>query len=150
MAGRQGDPLTPSRLLIALISSIAGVCFATLAALSIRAAAFPVRRFHAASIIIAGIAICLVLLALRAAITAGTAHEDAIALALRRGMLGAFVGLIAIFVALVMFGDDTRSFLAHGLNQRTSSFTTFPLLVVSVLLGFGAGFVIRRPEKSGT
>ena len=139
--------MTAARFVIAVISALAGVCFAAIAALSIRAAAFPARRFHVFSIVIAVLAICLVLLAFRAALTAGAAHEDAIAMALRRGMLGAFVGLIAIFVALVMFGDETRSFLAHALNRHTSTFTTFPLLLASVLLGFAAGFVVRSPER---
>lgn len=139
--------MSATRVTIAVISAVAAVGFIALAALSVRAAAYPARRFHLFSIVIAIVAVCLAGLAVRAVIAARSAHEDAIALALRRGMVGGFVGLMLIFIALIMFGDDTRSMLAHGLNQRTSSFTTFPLLVVSVLLGFGAGFVIRRPER---
>lgn len=140
--------MTGARLLITIISAVTGVCFALLAAASIRAAAFPARRFHVFSIVIAVVAVCVIGLALRAAVTATNADEDAMLFALRRGMFGAFAGLIVIVLLLLMFGDSTRSFLAHALNRPTSSLTTFPLLVASVLLGFGAGFVIRRPVKS--
>ncbi len=136
-----------ARTVITVISAATLVCFAALTALSIRAALFPARRFHAFSIVIAFVAVCFVLLALRAVITARNADEDSMLLALRRGMFGAFIGLILIILFLLLFGDATRSFVAHALNNPTSSFTIFPLLVASVLLGFGAGFVIRKPAK---
>ena len=135
-------------MVIVAISAAAAVCFAALTALSIRAALFPVRRFHVFSIVIAVVAICFACLALRTAFTAGRADEDSMLLALRHGMFGAFIGLILIILSLVLFGDTTRSFVAHALNRPTSSLTTFPLLVASVLVGFAAGFVIRKPAGS--
>jgi uncharacterized membrane protein len=137
-----------ARTVIVLISAAAGVCFAALTALSIRAALFPARRFHVFSIVIAVVAICFACLALRAAFTAGGADEDSMLLSLRHGMFGAFAGLILSVLSLVLFGDTTRSFVAHALNRPTSTLTTFLLLVASVLLGFAAGFVVRKPANS--
>lgn len=136
--------MTGARALIIGISAATGVCFAVLAGLSISAMALPVRRFQVFSIVIAAVAICLGYLAFRAAI-AGKTDEETVVASLHRGMVGAFVGLIVIIVLLLMFRIDTHGFLAHALGKPASSFTTFRLLVASVLLGFGTGFVVRIP-----
>jgi hypothetical protein len=140
--------MTGARLLIIGISAATGTCFAILAGLSISAMAVPVRRFHVASIAVAAIAICLGWLALRATMAGvndeGT--EDTV-VALHRGMVGAFVGLIFIVASLLMFGADAR-FLAHAVGKPTSSFTPIRLLAAAVLLGFGAGFVVGVPTAT--
>lgn len=137
--------MTGARFLIIAISSVTGACYAALAGLSISAIVVPVRRFHVLSIVIAAVAIALAYLAFRAAIAGQTDEETVIASA-RRGMIGAFVGLIVIVVLLIMFKADMQGFFAHALGKRASSFTTFRLLSASVLLGFGAGFVARIPK----
>jgi uncharacterized protein YacL len=134
--------VTGTRTLIIVISAATGVCFTILAGLSIRAAVAPVRRFHISSVAIAIVAACLAYLAFRAAARAADADEEALVASLRPGTIGAVVGLIIIFLLLLMFGDHTRSLLAHALSQPTSSFTTPLLLIASVLLGFGTGFVL--------
>jgi hypothetical protein len=141
--------LTAARVLSIGISAATGTCFAVLAGLSISAMAVPVRRFHVASIVLAAVAICLAWLAFRAAMADITDEgtED-IVIALHRGMVGAFVGLIFIVALLLMFGADARGFLAHALGKPTSSFTPFRLLAAAVLLGFGTGFVIRVPSAT--
>jgi hypothetical protein len=141
---QRGDFVTGARVLIIGISAVTGACFAALAGLSISAMVLPVRRFHVASVVIAAVAICLGYLAFRAAIASKTDEETVIA-ALRRGIIGALVGLVVIFAFLLMFGPDTRGFLAHALGKPASSFTTFRLLVAAVLLGFGAGFAVPMP-----
>ncbi len=139
--------MTGARILITGISAATGTCFAVLAGLSISAVAFPVRRFHVFSIVVAAVAICLAYLAFRAAI-AGKTDEETLAASLHRGIIGAFVGLIVMVAFLIMFRPDTYAFLAHALGKPASSFTTFRLLVASVLLGFGAGFVLRMPTTT--
>lgn len=134
-----------ARILIISISAATGMCFAVLAGLSISAIAVPVRRFHPFSIVIAAVAICLGYLAYRAAI-AGKADEETLVGSLRRGIFGAFVGLILIIAFLFMFGADTRALLAHALDQPAPGFTTFRVLIASVLLGFGTGFVVGMPR----
>lgn len=134
--------------MITVISAAVAVCFAALTTLGVRAALFPARRFHPFSVVAAIIAFFFFCLALRTLITGTRADEDGLLLALRRGMFGAFAGLILIIVSLLMFGDTTRSMLAHAVNQPTSSFTTVPLLVAFVLLGFAAGFVISNPART--
>lgn len=133
-----------ARALIIGICAATGMCFAVLAGLAFRAAAFPVRRFHIASLVMTAAAVLLAYLAYRAAI-AGRTDEDTLVAALRRGIMGGFIGLIVIIAFLFMFGADTQAFLAHALGQPASSFTTFRLLVASVLLGFGTGFAARMP-----
>lgn len=143
--------MTGTRALIIAISTATGVCFTILASMSIGAIVAPVRRFHISSVVIAAVAGCLAYVAFRAAARARDTDEEALIALLRPGMISAFAALIIIFVLLFMFGDHTRSLLAHALSQPTSSFTTFRLLVASVLLGFGTGFVVRvttlRKEK---
>lgn len=131
-----------ARVLITVISAATGACFALLAGLSIRAMAFPVRRFHNFSIVIAVGAGFLACLAFRLAMARDN-DEEVLVTSLQRGIAGAFVGLFAVTLLLFMFGTETRSFVAHSLNRPTSSFTTFRLLIAWVLLGFGAGFVLR-------
>jgi hypothetical protein len=97
------------------------------------------------SVVIAVVAICLGLMAFRAAIAGNTDEETAVA-SLRRGIIGAFIGLLVIAAFLLMFRTDTQGFLAHAMGKPASSFTTFRLLMASVLLGFGAGFVVRLPS----
>jgi uncharacterized membrane protein YedE/YeeE len=111
----------------------------------------PVRRFHISSVVVAVISVCLAILAFRAA-TMET-DEEAMVPSLRRGMFGAFLALVIICIFIFMLGNETRSFLAHSLSMPTSSFPTSPVLIGSVLLGFGAGFVLSialsRRHKSG-
>jgi hypothetical protein len=134
--------VTGTRALITVISAATGACFVILAGLGIRAAVAPVRRFHISSVAIAVVAGCLAYLAFRAAARARDTDEEAMIASLRPGIIGAFLALIIIFVLLLMFGDHTRSLLAHALSQPTSNFTTPLLLGASVLLGFGTGFVV--------
>jgi hypothetical protein len=133
------------RILFIGISSATGAGFATLAGLSISAIAVPVRRFHAFSIVIAAVAVCLAYLAFRAALS-GQIDEEAVAASLRNGVVGAFVGMIVIVALLLMFSPGIQGFLAHALGKRASSFTTYRLLATSLLMGFGAGFVVRIPK----
>jgi fumarate reductase subunit D len=136
----QQKSATGPRLLITGISAAAGVCFAALAALALSASAYPVRRFHWFSIVIAVAAVLLGLLAFRTAISARADAEEALA-SVARGVIGAMVGLVIIAAFLFMFGADTRSFLAHALGKPTSSFTTFRLLLGCSILGFATAFV---------
>jgi uncharacterized membrane protein len=133
--------LTGTRIAGTVISAALGACFAMLGILSIKAAVDPVRRFHISSVVIAVIAVVLALLAFREA--ASDSDEERMISSLRLGMVGAFVALVAICVLLFMYGDRTRSFLAHSLSSPTSGFPTGWVLVACVVLGFGAGFVLR-------
>jgi hypothetical protein len=144
--------LTGARFLIIAISVVTGACFTVLAGLSISVIAVPVRRFHVTSVVLAVVTICLGWLAFRAAM-AGFHHEEtdeSLIAPMRRGVIGAFVGLIIVVALLVMFGADARSLLAHALGTRTSNFTAFRLLIAGVLLGFGTGFVVRIPGGPAT
>lgn len=134
-----------ARILIVGISAATGACFAALAGLSISAMIAPFRRVQALSVVIAAVAIWLGYLAFRAATTGNTDKETAVA-SLHRGMLGALTGLIVVGAFLLLFRPDAQSFLAHALGQPAYSFTVFRLLVASVLLGFGTGFVARMPS----
>jgi len=124
------------------LSAITGVCFAVLAGLSISAMAAPFRRFHFFSVVIAAVSIFVGYLAFRAA-TSGHTDRVTVANSMFRGMIGAFVGLLLMLALLLMFRPDAQSFLAHALGRPTYTFTIFRLLIASVLLGFGAGFVAR-------
>lgn len=135
--------MTGTRALIMVISAATAACFTILAGMSISATFAPVRRFHVASVVIAVVASCLAYLALRTALRARDTDEEAMIASLRPGTIGAILALIMIFALLLMFGDHTRSLLAHALSRPTSSFTTSRLLIASVLLGFGTGFVAR-------
>lgn len=130
------------RVLMTVMSAAIGACFSLIAGLSIKAAAAPVRRFHFASVVIAAIAVGLACLAFRAAALRDI-DEETLFTSLRRGMVGAFLGLVVVSVFLFLYGDDTRALLAHAFSSPTSSFTASPMLIVSALLGFAAGFVIR-------
>jgi hypothetical protein len=112
-----------------------------LAILSIRASVAPVVRFHVSSVVIAVVVVCLALLSFRAA--AIDSEEEALITSLRRGMFAAFLALLVICVFLFGYGDRTRGFLAHSFSMPTSTFTTSSVLIASVCLGFGAGFVLR-------
>jgi len=137
--------MTGRRLLIIGISAATGTCFAVLAGLSISAMAFPFRRFQPFSLVIAAVALCLGYVAFRAAIVGKTSGETLVA-SLYRGIVGAFVGFLVISAFLLMFGADTRAFLAHALGRPATGFTIFRLLLASALLGFGTGFVVRMPK----
>ncbi len=137
---------TGPRLLITGISAAAGVCFTALAGLALSASVYPVRRFHWFSIVIAVVAIVLGFLAFRTAISARADEEAALA-SVARGVIGAIVGLVAIGALMFLFGESTRSFLAHALGRRTTSFTTFRLLVGCATLGFATGFVAFAPGR---
>ncbi len=134
-----------ARILITGICAATGMCFAVLAGLSFRAAAFPVRRFHIASLVVMAVTACFAYLAYRAVIVSRT-DEDTLVAALRRAIIGAFVGLFVMLAFLFMFGADTQALLAHALGQPASSFTAFRLLIASVLLGFGVAFVVGLPR----
>jgi hypothetical protein len=138
---------TATRVSITVISAAMGACFVMLAALSIRAAVAPVRRFHISSVVIAILAVSLTVLAFREA--ASESHEENMISALRVGMLAGFLSLIVICAFLFLYGDHTRSFLAHALSMPTSSFPTSWVLVSCVVLGFGAGFVLRATALHG-
>jgi len=133
--------MTGARILTILISAAMGACFAAVAWLSIHNAIFPVRRFHIFSVIVGIVALCLVYFALRAA-TSAPVDEDCLLTSLRGGMFGSIIALVGIVLAITMFGDSTRGFLAHALGKPASSYTTGPVLVASAILGFGAGFVL--------
>src|SRR5690348_34815 len=139
--------LTGTRVAVTVISAATGACFAMLAVLSIKAAVAPARRFHVSSLVIAVLAVCLALLAFREA--ASDSDEESMISSLRLGMLGAFLAFVLICVLLFMFGDHTRSFLAHALSMPTSSFPTGWVLIDCVVLGFGAGFVLRATALHG-
>ena len=144
--------MTGARVLIIAISVATGACFTVLTGLSISVIVVPVRRFHVMSVVLAAVTIGLGWLAFRAAI-AGFSHEEteeSVVGPMRRGMVGAFVGLIIIVGLLVLFGADVRSLLAHALGKTTSSFTPFRLLIAGVVLGFGTGFVVRIPGEGAT
>jgi hypothetical protein len=136
--------LNGARVLFTVISAALGTCFAILAGLSISVIVVPVRQFHVFSAVIAAVASCLAYLGFRAA-TAGDTDDEIMVTAVRRGIRGALVGLIVVSVFLLLFGTDTRSFLAHALGKPTYSFTNFRVLLASVLLGFGTGFVVHMP-----
>ncbi len=142
---RRRTSVNTARVLIIGISAATGACFAVLAGLSISAMVLPVRRFHSFSLVIAVAAVCLGCLAFRAAI-AGRTDEETMAASLRRGVLGALIGLAGIVAVLLMFSSDTHGYVAHALGRSASSFTTFRLLLGAVLLGFGSGFVVRMPS----
>lgn len=133
------------KVLITGISAVTGTCFAVLAGLAISAAVFPVRRLHGFSIVLAAVALCLAYLAFRAAI-AGKADQETASASLRAGILGALLSLLVLGALIVMFKAGTQGFFAHALGMPGSAFTSFRLLVASVLLGFGAGFVLRVPR----
>jgi hypothetical protein len=139
---RSRETAIATRIFITVISAAIGACFTMLAALSIKAAIAPVRRFHASSVVVAAVTICLAFLAFRAAAVAET-DEETLLRSLWAGMVGAFVALIITIVGLFAFGDNTRSLLAHAFSYPTSSFTTSLLLIASMPLGFGAGLVLR-------
>ncbi|MFB3917803.1 MAG: hypothetical protein ACE14M_13810 [Terriglobales bacterium] len=139
--------MTGIRVLFVGISAATGTCFAVLAGLSISAAAFPARRFHFFSVVVAAVAIYLAVVAFRTAI-AGKIDEENLVTSLRRGMIGAFVGLIVMIFFLLMFRADTLAFLAHSLGKPASSFSDFRLMSGAVLLGFGTGFVVRAPKAA--
>lgn len=142
--------LTGARFLIIAISVLTGACFTVLAGMSVSAIAVPVRRFHVTSVVIAAVTICLGWMAFRAAM-AGFSHEEteeSVVAPMRRGMIGAFIGLIVVVALLLMFGSDAISLLAHALGQHSSSFTPFRLLIAGVLLGFGTGFVVHIPGQA--
>jgi uncharacterized membrane protein YedE/YeeE len=138
--------VNPARVLITVIGAAIGACFTMVAILSIHASVAPVRRFHVSSVVVAVISVCLAILAFRVA--AMETDEEALISSLRRGMFGAFLALVVICIFLFLLGDETRSVLAHSLNMPTSSFPTSPVLVGSVLLGFGAGFVLHMARSS--
>jgi hypothetical protein len=118
------------------------------AILSIHASVAPVRRFHISSVVVAVISVCLAVLAFRVA--AMETDEEALVSSLRRGMFGAFLALVVICIFLFLLGDETRSVLAHSFSMPTSSFATSSVVVGSVLLGFGAGFVLHMARSSSS
>ena len=136
------------RVLMTVISASIGACFVLIAWFSIRAAVAPVRRFHIASVVIAAVAVGLACLAFRAAALRDT-DEETLFTSLRSGMVGAFLGLIAVSSFLFLYGDTTRAILAHAFSRPTSAFTTSPMLIASALLGFAIGFVIRTVRARG-
>ena len=144
--------MTGARFLITAISVLTGASFTVLAGLSISVIVVPVRRFHVTSVVLAAVTICLGWMAFRAAM-AGFTHEEtdeSVVAPMRRGVIGAFLGLVVVVALLLLFGADASSLLAHSLGQRSSSFTPFRLLIASVLLGFGIGFVARIPGATVT
>lgn len=136
------------RFLLIVISALTGACFAVLAALSIAAAIHPPRRFHPFSVVIAVVSVVFGFIALRAAIKGRHEEEMALVNALRRGMFGAFVGLVAMVVVFLFFRPDENALFAHALGDPAYIFTDFRLLAGSVLLGFGTGLVVGMPCHS--
>lgn len=133
------------RFLITGISAATGVCFAVLAGLSLSAIVSRTHRFHPFSVVIAVVSIVFGYVAFRAATTSKT-DEMTLVTALRRGMLGAFVGLLIAVVMLFLFREDTFPYLAHALGNPAYVIDNFRLLSAGVLLGFGVGFVIAMPK----
>jgi len=144
--------LKGAQVLIIVISAATGTCFAAIAGLSISAMAVPVRRFHYPSIFLAAIGIYIAWVSFRAAVRGFSEEEtgEALVTPLQHGILGAFVGFLAVVALLIFFGGEGQSLLAHSLGRRSSSFTTWQLLTTAVLLGFGTGFVtsVRRGVPS--
>lgn len=134
------------RSLIIVISAVTGVCFATLAGLSLSEMLFPVRGFHVISVVVAVASVLVGYLAFRAAIVGKTSAE-ALATSLHGGVLGALVGLVAIIVLIFLFRSDLPALLAHAIGKRASIFTEYRLLAAFILLGFGTGFVVRVPSS---
>lgn len=134
--------LTGTRIVIVAVSAATGACFAALAGLSIAAMIMPFRRFHVLSLIFAVISLWVGYMAFRAA---RVGHTDKVTRrqSLVRGMIGAMVGVLAMFALLLLFRPDAQSTLAHAFGRPSWSFTVNRLLIVSALLGFGAGFVAR-------
>ncbi len=133
------------RFIVTAISAATGVCFAVLAGLSISAILRPFRTVHPFSFVIAAVSVYLGYIAFRAS-TSGRTDEMTVVTSLRRGIMGAFVGLIAMAAVLILFRTDTNPFLAHALGNPAYSFTDYRLLAAAVLLGFGIGFVIAMPK----
>ncbi len=136
------------RFVIIVISAATGVCFATLAGMSIAEFVHPVRARHPFSCVIAVFSVFVGYLAFRAAIS-GKSDELTLVTSLRRGIVGALVGLLAMVLVIFLFRDDTNPYIAHALGNPAYSFTDFRLLAGSVLLGFGTGFVIAMPRHRG-
>lgn len=144
--------MTGKRVLMVAISAAMGTCFAVLAGLSISDVVAPFRHFHVSSLVIAAVSLFLAYLAFRAAIS-GKSGGVTLLSAVIRGILGAFLGLIAMSAFLFMFGAETLEFLAHAVGRPALGFTTSRLLMAAALLGFGTGFVVRRSKpapKSGS
>ena len=134
--------LTGTRILIVTISAVTGACFAVLAGLSIAAMVMPFRQRHVLSLVIAVVSLWIGYMAFRAA---RVGHTDKVTRrqSLVRGVIGALVGVLAMFALLLLFRPDAQSTIAHALGQPSAGFTAARLLIASSLLGFGAGFVAR-------
>jgi len=134
-------------IVITVIASATGVCFAVLAGLSIAAIVRPVRNVHPFSFVIAAVSIVFGLRAFRAAI-AGETDEMALVTSLRRGMLGAFFGFLIAVIVLILFREDTFPYVAHALGDPSYVLDNFRMLAAGVLLGFGTGFVVAMPRHA--
>ncbi len=140
--------LTGTRVLIVTISAATGACFAVLAGLSIAAIITPFRRWHVLSLVFAVVSIWIAYMAFRAA-RAGHTDKVTRRQSLVRGVIGALIGVLAMFALLLLFRPDAQSTIAHALGRPSWSFTATRLLIVSSLLGFGAGFVARIRTARG-
>lgn len=134
--------LTGARILITAISAATGACFAVLAGLSIAAIVMPFRRWHFLSVVFAIVSIWIGYMAFRAA---RIGHTDKVTRrqSLVRGVIGALLGVLAMFALLLLFRPDAQTTIAHALGKPSAGFTAARLLIASSLLGFGAGFVAR-------
>ena len=133
------------RFLITVIGAATGVCFAVLAGLSLSAIVSRTHRFHPFSVVIAVVSIFFGYIAFRAAI-AGKTDEMTLVTSLRRGLVGAFVGLIAMVALILMFRENLYPYLAHSLGNPAYVVSNARLLTASLLLGFGVGFVVAMPR----
>ena len=134
--------LTGTRILIVAISAATGACFAALAGLSIAAIVTPFRTRHVLSFVFAAVSLAFGYLAFRAA-RAGHTDKVTQRQSLVRGVIGALVGVLAMFALLLLFRPDAQTTIAHALGRPSAGFTATSLLIGSALLGFGAGFVAR-------
>lgn len=134
--------LTGTRILIVAISAATGACFAGLAGLSIAALVMPFRQRHILSVVFAVVSLWVGYMAFRAA---RSGHTDKVTRrqSLVRGVIGAMIGVLAMFALLLLFRPDAQSTIAHALGRPAAGFTATNLLIVSALFGFGAGFVAR-------
>ncbi len=134
--------LTGTRILIVAISAATGACFAALAGLSVAAMVTPFRQRHFLSLLFAVVSIWIGYMAFRAA---RVGHTDKVTRrqSLVRAVIGALVGVLAMFALLLLFRPDAQSTIAHALGKPSAGFTAGRLLIASALLGFGAGFVAR-------
>ncbi len=136
-------------LVIALIASVAGVCFAVLAARAIGVLVITPNHFHLGAVIAAVVCACMSYICFRAA-TSGRTDQTSFQRGLIGGILGMFAGSIIVLLAYLFYRNGARAQFAHAVGLHFSQVTPGRLLAVLALLGFGAGFSLRLPGPRKT